>query len=100
MTILASQLFACLIPKSCIRSSHKKAAGALTPVIAPPRPRYGCVCSSESKATHVFPDRSGIASVVQDDVAADMLVFLRRYGFGSVQEKALWTFNGILEKAP
>jgi len=51
------------------------------------------------KPTHVFPDKSGMESVVQFDVAADMVVRLCRARVEDPQEKARWTFRGILVKA-
>ena len=51
------------------------------------------------KPTHVFPDRSGMESVVQFAVAADIVVRLSRGRVEDPQEKARWTFRGILVKA-
>jgi len=42
---------------------------------------------------------SGMESVVQFDVAADMIVRLCRARVEDPQEKARWTFRGILVKA-
>ena len=50
-------------------------------------------------ASHVFSDKSGMLSVVHDDVAADIVARLRRGAIEGRLMKARWTFKGILVSA-
>ena len=101
MSILACQLLACLKTETCVGSRDQESAAdtrndtqnnycdATNSV-----PRYSVRCGG----SHVFPDKSGIESVVHDAVAADIVVLLRRAGVEGRQVRTRWTFRGSLVK--